>query len=68
MTKRRNESDEFEKKLERKVKIAWRKLLKYSVKLLKWLFCYQPDNNMDLIIHLIAVFSYLYIGWFIVSH
>ena len=44
------------------VKRSWKVVRKESIRFIRWLFCYKPENDMDLIFHIIVVISYIMIG------
>ena len=50
---------------------AWKTIKKVGKKegkkFIKWLFLYQPDDDMDTILHIITVISWLIVGWALAS-
>jgi uncharacterized membrane protein YkvA (DUF1232 family) len=45
----------------------WKELRFGSKRLVKWLFFYKPEDNMDALLHVIAVCAWLYLGIFVMS-
>jgi hypothetical protein len=41
-----------------------KRLTKEFIKGIKWLFCYQPKDDMDLILHILFIVSWLFTFWF----
>lgn len=72
MTKRKPKFEKYLKKLQKSSKDevrtekflnqAWKFCKKESIRLVRWLFFYQPKDNMDSIFHIITVISYIIIG------
>jgi hypothetical protein len=44
------------------------RLRKESVRLIKWMFFFQPKDTMDAFLHIITVISYVIVGVFIATH
>jgi hypothetical protein len=70
----KNELYKYELKLERMQKPVWRKLKKESKKnligLASWLFLYKggfrtEQETMETLVHIIAVMSWLFLGFFL---
>lgn len=68
MTKKKlkkNEPDPIELKAEKFLNRSWKFVKKESIRFIRWLFFYTPENKMDATLHIIAVISWLFIGFYI---
>lgn len=66
MTKR-SENRRIEAKIkewDRIVRPVNRFLKKQFVKVIRFLFCYQEEDDMDLFLHIVFILAWLFIGWF----
>ncbi|MCK9371436.1 hypothetical protein M0R04_16090 [Candidatus Dojkabacteria bacterium] len=55
-------TDPLELKAEKLLKRLWKVVRKESIRFIRWMFFYKPENDMDAIFHIIVVISYIMVG------
>jgi len=56
------EIDPLEAKAREEIEKYWKLAKKEAKRLKKWLFFYQPENNMDATLHIIDILAIIYIA------